>query len=175
MIAYVLCTVLAALAALLYLRNPYLLADLNYAINMMYVGYRLGQVQRRFYGFLDCFLDRVARHPDKKLIIFEDVSYTYKQADAESNKVARALSAHAQLKPGDTVALFLGNEPLFVWVFLALAKLGCVAALLNNNIRSRSLLHCFSCCGAKVLITSPGKMQRKCYFVDPLVLFTHLV
>ncbi|KAF6732604.1 Very long-chain acyl-CoA synthetase [Oryzias melastigma] len=91
---------------------------------MMYVGYRLGQVQRRFYGFLDCFLDRVARHPDKKLIIFEDVSYTYKQADAESNKVARALSAHAQLKPGDTVALFLGNEPLFVWVFLALAKLG---------------------------------------------------
>ncbi|RVE74325.1 hypothetical protein OJAV_G00020830 [Oryzias javanicus] len=135
MIAYVLCTVLAAFAALLYLRNPYLLADLNYAINAMYVGYRLGQIQSRFYGFLDCFLDRVARHPDKKLIIFEDVSYTYKQADAESNKVARALSAHAQLKPGDT--------------------LGCVAALLNYNIRSRSLLHCFSCCGAKVLITSP--------------------
>uniref|UniRef100_A0A3P9JQE9 long-chain-fatty-acid--CoA ligase n=1 Tax=Oryzias latipes TaxID=8090 RepID=A0A3P9JQE9_ORYLA len=155
MIAYVLCTVVALWAALLYLRNPYLLADINYAIKSLYVGYRLGQIKRRFYGILDCFLDRVAKHPDKKLFIFEDVSYTYKQADAESNKVARALSAHAQLKPGNTVALFLGNEPLLVWVWLALAKLGCVTALLNYNIRSRSLLHCFSCCGAKILITSP--------------------
>ncbi|MED6276854.1 hypothetical protein CHARACLAT_007166 [Characodon lateralis] len=74
------------------------------------------------------------------------------QADKESNKVARALWTHAQLQEGDTAALLLGNEPQLVWVWLALAKLGCVASVLNSNIRSKSLLYCFSCCEAKVLI-----------------------
>ncbi len=77
--------------------------------------------------------------------------------DKQSNRVARALQAEARLKEGDTVALFSANEPSFVWTWLALAKLGCPAALLNFNIRSKSLLHCFSCCGAKVIIASAGK------------------
>uniref|UniRef100_A0A8C9S0Q3 long-chain-fatty-acid--CoA ligase n=1 Tax=Scleropages formosus TaxID=113540 RepID=A0A8C9S0Q3_SCLFO len=51
--------------------------------------------------------------------------------------------------------LFMGNEPAFVFCWLALAKLGCTAALLNTNIRAKSLLHCFNCCGAKVVITTP--------------------
>ncbi|KAF4095279.1 hypothetical protein G5714_024357 [Onychostoma macrolepis] len=41
---------------------------------------------------------------------------------------------------------------MFLWIWLALAKIGCSVALLNHNIRSKSLLHCFTCCGASVLI-----------------------
>uniref|UniRef100_A0A3B4ZYM7 long-chain-fatty-acid--CoA ligase n=1 Tax=Stegastes partitus TaxID=144197 RepID=A0A3B4ZYM7_9TELE len=119
---------------------------------MCCVGIRLSKNRKNFQGILGRFFDDVKKHPHKKFIVFEDASYTYIQADKESNKVARALSAHVQLKPGDTAALFLGNEPHFVWMWLGLAKLGCTAALLNNNIRSKSLLHCFSCCDAKVLI-----------------------
>ncbi|KAM3626167.1 uncharacterized protein V6R79_023975 [Siganus canaliculatus] len=145
---------LAALALLLYLKNPYFLQDLRYAIVALKIGMRLGKYtkQKPLYSMLDCFLEKVSQHPKKKFLVFEDSSYTYSQADKESNKVARALSTHANLKEGDTVALFLGNEPYFVWMWLALAKLGCVASLLNYNIRSKSLLHCFSCCDAKVLV-----------------------
>ncbi|KAM6960645.1 long-chain fatty acid transport protein 2-like [Aplochiton taeniatus] len=32
--------------------------------------------------------------------------------------------------------------------------MGCPAAFLNHNMRSKSLLHCFSCCGAKVVIAA---------------------
>ncbi|XP_074476085.1 long-chain fatty acid transport protein 2-like [Sebastes fasciatus] len=157
MIAYILYTALTGLAILpllLYLRNPYFFKDLGYTITAIQIGLSLSKFkkQKPFYSILDRFLDQVARQPHKKFILFEESSYTYSQADKESNRVARALSTHAHLKEGDTVALFLGNEPQFVWLWLALTKLGCCASLLNYNIRSKSLLHCFSCCDAKVLV-----------------------
>ncbi|XP_045887740.1 very long-chain acyl-CoA synthetase-like [Micropterus dolomieu] len=153
-ILYTALTGLAILPLLIYLRNPYILKDLNYAITAIKISMRVNKFkkQKPFYSILDCFLDKVARQPHKNFILFEESSYTYCQADQESNRVARALSTHAHLKEGDTVALFLGNEPQFVWLWLALAKLGCIASLLNYNIRSKSLLHCFSCCDAKVVV-----------------------
>ncbi|MGH0163539.1 UNVERIFIED_CONTAM: hypothetical protein FKN15_047178 [Acipenser sinensis] len=97
----------------------------------------------------------VQKQPHKPFIVFENKTYSYLDADKQSNKVASALQKHAGLKEGDTVAMFLGNEPDFIWIWLGLAKLGCAAALLNYNIRSKSLLHCFSCCGAHALIAAP--------------------
>lgn len=162
MLAYILCTALAVLPILIYFRNPYFLKDLTYTFISIYVGIRLSRIEKKFYSILDRFLDKVAEHPHKKFIVYEESSYTYSQADRESNKVARALLTHAHLKQGDTVALFLGNEPWFVWMWLALSKLGCTASFLNVNIRSKSLLHCFSCCEAKVLIAGAGKLRKYC-------------
>ncbi|XP_034535368.1 very long-chain acyl-CoA synthetase-like [Notolabrus celidotus] len=153
MIAYLI-TLLAVLPLLLYWRNPYVFRDLHYTVTSLQIGMKLAKYRKNkpFYSILDCFLDKVAKHPNKKFVIFEDSSFTYRQADTESNRVARALATHAHLKEGDTVALFLGNEPQMLWAWFALAKLGCTASLLNYNIRSKSLLHCFSCCEAKVLV-----------------------
>lgn len=159
MIAYILFTVLAILPLFIYWRNPYFLGDLRYAVTAIRIGMRMSKIKKNFSSMLDCFLDRVKKHPEKTFLIFEESAYTYSQADRESNKVARALSTHAQLKEGDTAALFLGNEPQFVWLWLGLAKLGCVASLLNSNVRSKSLVHCFSCCEAKVLIAGAGKLE----------------
>ncbi|KAL1007624.1 hypothetical protein UPYG_G00089220 [Umbra pygmaea] len=147
---------LAILPLVLYLRNPYFIQDLRYTLTCIAIGFRLERVKRSkpFYSMLDSFLDKVKVHPNKQFILFEKSSYTYRDADRESNKIARALSQHAVLKEGDTVALLMGNEPTYVFVWLALAKLGCAAALLNHNLRSKSLMHCFSCCGAKVLLAA---------------------
>ncbi|XP_026234813.1 very long-chain acyl-CoA synthetase-like [Anabas testudineus] len=160
MLVSILLATLAGLALaplLLCWRNPHFFDDVNYALTTIQIALRLNKFKKGkpCYSILDRFLDSVARQPDKQFLVFEDSSYTYRQADQESNKVARALSQHAALKEGDTVALFLGNEPRFVWLWLALAKLGCTASLLNYNIRSKSLLHCFSCCEARVLIAGP--------------------
>ncbi|KAM9754036.1 long-chain fatty acid transport protein 2 [Menidia menidia] len=154
-------TAAAGLALLLcsYIRTfcPYFSADCAYILRSIGLGIRLVRYKRSkpFYSLLDCFLDAVGRHPEKVFLHFEGAAYSYKEVDRQSNKVARALRAEAGLKEGDAVALFLPNEPGFVWTWLALTKLGCPAALLNFNIRSKSLLHCFSCCGAKVIIASP--------------------
>ncbi|XP_045894266.1 hsFATP2a_ACSVL_like domain-containing protein [Micropterus dolomieu] len=136
---------------------PYLVEDCVYILSSIKLGARLTKYKKikPFYSILDCFLDKAKRHPSKTFLHFEGREYSYGEVDKQSNRVARALQAEARLKEGDAVALFLPNEPSFVWTWLGLAKLGCPAALLNFNIRSKSLLHCFSCCGAKVIIASP--------------------
>lgn len=142
---------------------PYFGDDCAYIMRNMRFGFRLTKYRKSkpFYSIVDCFLDAVRRHPTKVFLHFEGREYSYQHVDGQSNKVARALQAEARLKEGDTVALFLSNEPSFVWIWLGLAKLGCPAALLNFNIRSKSLLHCFSCCGAKVIVVSPGNLRRR--------------
>ncbi|XP_016373257.1 very long-chain acyl-CoA synthetase-like [Sinocyclocheilus rhinocerous] len=156
---YVWITLLAGLALLLALLktfSTYFFQDCVYMYRALGFGIRLNVYKRKtpFYSIVDCFLEAVKKHPRKAFIHFEGKTYSYEEVDKESNKVANALRSEAGLREGDSVALFLGNEPRFVWTWLGLAKLGCPAALLNFNIRSKSLLHCFSCCGAKVLIAA---------------------
>ncbi|KAL0968673.1 hypothetical protein UPYG_G00270040 [Umbra pygmaea] len=136
----------------LYHRYPYFLQDVQYIINIFLVRYRLSKVREKNSTILDRFLESVKRHPNKPFILFEDESYSYLDADHQSNKVARVLLQHTDIKKGDIVAVFSGNQPFFLWIWLGLVKIGCSAAFLNNNMRSKSLLHCFSCSGANVLI-----------------------
>lgn len=165
MYVYVCFSVLAGLAVLcasfLPTFFPYFTDDFMYIMRSVRLGARLNKYKRLrpFYSILDRFLDAAKSHPGKVFLHFEGRDYSYAEVDKRSNKVARALQAEARLREGDTVALFLPSEPCVVWTWLGLAKLGCPAALLNYNIRSKSLLHCFSCCGAKVIIVSPGNEE----------------
>lgn len=159
---YTLLSCLLVLPLLLYLRNPYLLQDLRYSRSVLQLAFSLTRAKNRkpAYTLLDRLLDLVSLHPHRPFLFFEGSCFTYSQADQHSNRAAWALRNRAGLRSGDTVALFLGNEPRFVWLWLALSKLGCTAALLNSNIRSKSLIHCFSCCDAKVLLVGPGGWDR---------------
>ncbi|XP_004396599.1 PREDICTED: very long-chain acyl-CoA synthetase isoform X4 [Odobenus rosmarus divergens] len=153
-------TALAGLLLLPLLVNlccPYLFQDLRYFL-------RLARVARqvRSYGqrrpvrtILHFFLQKARQTPHKPFLLFSDETLTYSQVDRRSNQVARALRDHLGLRQGDCVAIFMGNEPAYVWLCLGLVKLGCAVACLNYNIRAKSLLHCFQCCGAKVLLASP--------------------
>lgn len=155
----VLVAVLCALPAVLTALWPYWLQECVYMLRAVRSALRLARYKRRapFYSIVDCFLDAVRKHPHKPFIHFRDETYSYSYVDRESNKVAHALRKVAGLKEGDIVALLLANEPNYIWTWLGLTKLGCATALLNFNIRAKSLLHCFSCCGAKVLIVAEGK------------------
>eukprot|EP00058_Branchiostoma_floridae_P002735 XP_002588223.1 hypothetical protein BRAFLDRAFT_68867 [Branchiostoma floridae] len=104
---------------------------------------------------VDRFLHQVQLHPDKPFLLFEDEAYSYKDVDVMSNKMANFFRGEGY-KCGDTVAMFIYNEPAFVWTFLGLAKLGVKMALLNTNLRSKSLLHCFKVAEAKALIVGQG-------------------
>lgn len=142
------------------LRFPYFIKEAKYASRIARAMYRTTKYlrSRPVYMLVDRFLDSVQKNPHKAFIRFQDKTYSYAQSDKQSNKVARSLLKHANLHEGDTVALLLGNEPMFLWIWLALAKIGCSAALLNHNIRSKSLLHCFTCCGANALIAGAGNV-----------------
>nr|XP_033776358.1 very long-chain acyl-CoA synthetase isoform X1 [Geotrypetes seraphini] len=153
-----------ALAGLLFLPlllsslYPYALQDLGAFVSIFFQARKLRRRERKvpYFTVLDRFLEQARKVPDKPFLLFKDQVLSYAEVDRRSSRAARALQTNGRLKQGDCVALFLGNEPAFVWLWLALAKLGCSVACLNINIRSKSLFHIFKCSGATVLIADPG-------------------
>lgn len=152
----------AGIVLALFYRFPYFVQDVHFVLTKSKLRRRLLKYIQQNYTVLDGFLDRVKTLPHKPFIYFKDETFTYKDADELSNKAARVFLQRGRVQAGDTVALFLGNEPLFLWLWLGLAKVGCPVALLNCNIRSKSLLHCFNCSGAKTLVAAAGK---RCIYV----------
>ncbi|XP_076019709.1 long-chain fatty acid transport protein 6 [Genypterus blacodes] len=133
---------------------PYFGRDLVFLLRILLYGFRLEmfKLTGAVVTVLDRFIQQAHRHPAKPFIIYEGRTYTYGDIEERSNKVANVFRQRGNLKKGDCVALLMSNEPDFVCVWFGLAKIGCSVAFLNTNIKSRSLLHCFTCCGAKTLI-----------------------
>ncbi|XP_077988615.1 long-chain fatty acid transport protein 2-like [Glandiceps talaboti] len=100
---------------------------------------------------LDMFLEAVHKHPYKQCIIFNSRIYTYGDIDRLSNKFAN-LIRRRNLKCGDTVAMFMYNEPAFIWAYLGCAKMGVSCAFINYNLRAESLVHCIEVSGATTLV-----------------------
>nr|XP_046249231.1 very long-chain acyl-CoA synthetase-like isoform X2 [Scatophagus argus] len=142
----------AVLSLALLFPHPHFFQDVQYVLSKLKVRRRVQKYHHRKYSIVDRFLDRVKAQPHKPFILFKDETFTYRDADELSNKAARVFLQSGLVKEGDTVALFLGNSPMFLWLWLGLVKIGCSAAFLNHNIRSRSLLHCFNCSGATTLV-----------------------
>uniref|UniRef100_UPI0037E88A65 long-chain fatty acid transport protein 2-like n=1 Tax=Semicossyphus pulcher TaxID=241346 RepID=UPI0037E88A65 len=144
---------LAAAAFLAFLfPHTYFFQDVQHVLVKWKIKNRILKYMQANFTMIDQFLEAVDAHPHRPYLRYKDETYTYLDADELSNKAARVLLQSGRIKGGDTVALFLGNEPMFLWLWLGLMKIGCPAALLNYNIRSKSLLHCFKCCGAKSLV-----------------------
>lgn len=169
------CLVATALITPLALKTfyPFLWMDLLYCRDLLsiFLTYVWRRRRRPLFLVLDRFLEQAAAHPNKTLVVFEKQRYTYTDADRISSKTANALRAQPGYKAGDTVALFMGNEPAFIFTWLALTKLGSPVSFLNHNIRSKSLLHCFHCCKATVLIAASGQglISRKLFLPQSLV------
>ncbi|XP_015665651.1 very long-chain acyl-CoA synthetase [Protobothrops mucrosquamatus] len=136
---------------------PYLWLDLRFFFSLLRTGYKS---QKRLqhkppFTLLDCFLDKVLKHPEKPFILFEDEIYSYRDIDRRSNQMARVLKDYVRLKEGETLAVFLKNIPAYIWIWMGLEKIGCTMACINYNIRLKSLLHVLRTCNAKVLLTTP--------------------
>ncbi|NWJ03677.1 S27A2 synthetase, partial [Crypturellus undulatus] len=106
---------------------------------------------------LDVFTRRAARTPHKALLLFGAEVATYGQVERRSSQAARALRDAAGLRAGGCLALFMGNQPAYVWLWLGCAKLGCAMACLNCSVRGASLLRCLRSSAATVLLAAPGE------------------
>lgn len=137
---------------------PHFWKDALYLMKVIRYGARLEIFKRssRVVTVIDRFVQQAQRIPEKAFVVYEGVTYTYKELEARSNRVARVfLDA---VRKGDTVALLMSNEPDFIAVWFGFSKLGCAVAFLNTNIKPRSLLHCLNCCGAKLLVVGAGTL-----------------
>nr|XP_054768787.1 long-chain fatty acid transport protein 6-like [Lytechinus pictus] len=112
------------------------------------------------YTIADKFEEHATKSPAKTMLIFEGKSYTYDDINRRANRIAK-IAQRMGLKRGDKVAFFIGNEPAFIWTLLGFCKLGVTCALLNVNLRSKSLLHCLQISEANTLVTVAGKSTEQ--------------
>lgn len=73
------------------------------------------------------------------------------QLDEFSNRIA-SIFVTAKYARGESVALMMYNKPEYVAIWLGLAKLGVVTALINTNLRMESLVHCIKIANVRGII-----------------------
>ncbi len=88
----------------------------------------------------DFFDEAVKKNPNGIVLYFEDKKWTYTEFDQWVNRLANYLLSLG-LKKGDKCVLLLDNRPEVISISMALAKIGCVASLINYSQRSAALVH----------------------------------
>lgn len=97
------------------------------------------------------FAEQVKQHPDRKIIYFQDKVWTIRDLDAFSNKIGRSFQKLGY-KKGDVVSLISYNSIEYVGIWLGLAKVGVITALINTNLRLQPLAHCIKAAKSKGVI-----------------------
>ena len=87
------------------------------------------------------------------------------QLDEYSNQLAHYLLS-AGFRHGDSVALFMENKPEYIGLWLGCTKVGVVPALINFNLRGKSLLHSISAVSATAVIFGDNLAEgRYCIWI----------
>jgi long-chain acyl-CoA synthetase len=92
------------------------------------------------------------RSPDKTAIIFRDQRTSYKEFDGRANQVANALVALG-VDPGDRVALYIHNIPLFMEAYYGILKAGASVVPMNVLYKAGEVEYILKDSGAKVIMT----------------------
>ncbi|MGJ7564905.1 AMP-binding protein [Variovorax sp. GB1R11] len=102
----------------------------------------------------DFFDDMVEKHPDREALIsrHQGQRYTYRELQAESNKLASAL-LNLGLAPGDRVGIWSHNNVPWVLMQIATAKVGLILVNINPAYRTSELEYALNKVGCKALVT----------------------
>ncbi len=91
------------------------------------------------------------RQPDKAAVVYYGATMSYRELDERSDRHA-ALLASLGVKPGDRVAVMLGNCPQYHVAFYGALKLGAVHVPVNPLFKQAELLYELNDSGAQTLI-----------------------
>src|SRR5262245_2682337 len=93
-----------------------------------------------------------ARYPEKTAVIFKDQRTSYAELNARANAVANALSGLG-IEPGDRVALYIHNIPLYIEAYYGILKAGGTVVPMNVLYKPGEVEYILRDSGAKALLT----------------------
>ena len=94
---------------------------------------------------------RVDKFGSNTAFIEDEREWTYNDMEIYANRVA-AWAQSENLKPGDTVAIFVRNRMEYIPLWFGLTKVGVIPALLNFQLAGAALAHCVNISDASHLI-----------------------
>lgn len=71
-----------------------------------------------------------------------------------SNRIANLFANKFNLRKGDCVAILMENRPEYIGIWIGLAKIGVISALINTNLKNQQLMHTFENAKPKFVIYS---------------------
>lgn len=92
------------------------------------------------------------RTPDETAVIFKDQRTSYRELNDRANQVANALIALG-IEPGDRVALYMHNLPLFMEAYYGILKAGGSVVPMNPLYKPGEIEYIVKDSGAKALLT----------------------
>ncbi|OBJ58661.1 AMP-binding protein [Mycobacterium sp. 1423905.2] len=105
-------------------------------------------------------LDRRAeQHPDRVMMSVDGTDITFEQMRARSCAAANMLR-DLGLGRGDSIALFTGTCPEWIYFWLGAARIGAVSAAVNVANKGEFLLHTLRLAQAKVILTDAQRHGR---------------
>ncbi|XP_070539255.1 long-chain fatty acid transport protein 6-like [Ptychodera flava] len=111
----------------------------------------LNSLMERKHYVVDIFMEHAKEQPYKAFVIYNNTIYTYGDIDRMSNQFANFVRRQG-LKRGDTIAMFMYNEPAYLWMYFGFAKLGIRCSFINYNLRGDSITNCLEVTGARLLV-----------------------
>ncbi|MEO7338584.1 MAG: AMP-binding protein, partial [Caldimonas sp.] len=84
-------------------------------------------------------------------VVCEGRRWTYRETDAEVQRIALALAALGVVA-GDRVGLLIGNRPEFVFVLFAVQRLGAIAVPIGVREQRPGLAYILAQCGAGAIV-----------------------
>jgi long-chain acyl-CoA synthetase len=100
-----------------------------------------------------------ARNGDGEALVCGDRRLSWREVLQQSEQIAGGLQARG-LRPGDRIAILLGNRIEFVLAVLAAARLGLVTVLLSTRQQRPEIAYVLSDCGARLLLHEAALADR---------------
>ena len=106
-----------------------------------------------------------ARSGDKPALVFHGRQMTYAQLDASADAAAAGLlglglKPGGADRPGDRVALLLGNEPAFCEALYGIWRAGLIGVPINPTSTADEVAHMLSDCGARAIVVSAALVSK---------------
>ena len=109
--------------------------------------------------FYAMFAAAAARCPGAEALVFEGQRWTYAECEAVATRLSAGL-AQQGVQPGNRVVIFIDNRPEFVWVLLALQRLGAVAVPVGVREQRPGLAYILRQCGAMGIVVDAALSDR---------------
>jgi malonyl-CoA/methylmalonyl-CoA synthetase len=96
--------------------------------------------------------DAAAQHPAREFLSFEGHTWSYEAFAGHVAAAAAALRGWG-LRPGDRIALYLGNTPSYLVAYLAALWCGAAVVPANTRYREAELRHMLQDAGVRLVVT----------------------
>src|SRR6201998_2710158 len=87
---------------------------------------------------------RVAEHPDAAWLLWKDTEFSWREVLANAHRADNGL-LELGVRPGERVAILMGNRPEFLWAHLGILFIGAHSVPVNISQRGPTPLTMLRC------------------------------